>query len=228
MGPIAGTPAVDYATSRVYVVSRRLNLGDTVWCIQVNASGAALTPVWSRDLGEFITSPVLRYDGNGRGRVYVGNTTGSVYSLDAATGGDERTFTTGDGPVQGFVFPDRRNDDLIFATSTTVWSISDDGSATMPVNWQWTTAGLNPSLILYRPESNYVYVGSANGQLYELDFSNANPAPPTAKPPVQLGDGAGQIGAPSLDIDPPDVTPGKKLLIVGSESGVLYGVEVPF
>jgi hypothetical protein len=38
-----------------------------------------------------------------------------------------------------------------------------------------------------------------------------------------LGDGLGQIGAPSLDIG---VTP--QLLIVGSEPGVLYGVEVPF
>jgi len=45
-----------------------------------------------------------------------------------------------------------------------------------------------------------------------------------------LGDGTGQIGAPTLDIgvEPPDVTAGKKFLIVGSESGVLYGVEVPF
>ena len=34
--------------------------------------------------------------------------------------------------------------------------------------------------------------------------------------------GQGQVGAPSLDLGPPP------LLIVGSEPGVLYAVEVPF
>ena len=63
-----------------------------------------------------------------------------VYSLDAATGGDDHTFSPADGPVKGFLFPDRRNDDLIFATDTKVWSISDDG-ARMTKNWQWTTRG---------------------------------------------------------------------------------------
>ena len=42
-----------------------------------------------RDLGDIDGSPVLR-----NGRVYVGNTAGTVYSLDAATGLDERTFST--------------------------------------------------------------------------------------------------------------------------------------
>jgi hypothetical protein len=230
MGPVDGTPAIDYATNRVFVASRQLNAGDTVWCIQVNASDPALspTPVWSRYVGDVDTSPVLRYDANGRGRVYVGNTTGTVYSLDAATGGDERTFSTGDGAVKGFLFPDRRNNGLIFATDTKVWSISDNGSATMTLNWQWTVAGLNPSIVLYRPESNNVYVGGGNGTLYQLEFVPDQAVPPTVKPPVVLGDGTGQVGAPSLDRIPPDVTPGKQLLIVGSESGVLYGVEVPF
>ncbi len=224
MGPIPGSPATVNATNRVYVATRRLGGGDTVWCIQVNPTDPAFspTPVWSRYLGEFDTSPVIR-----NGRVYVGNTTGTVYSLDAATGGDERSFSTGDGPVKGFVFPDRRNDDLLFATDTKVWSISDDGSPTMLENWQWTTAGLVPSLILYRPETSYVYVGSQSGTLYQLDFSFPFGAPQFATP-IILGDGKGQVGAPSLDIDPPDVTAGKKLLIVGSESGVVYGVEVPF
>ncbi len=50
------------------------------------------------------------------------------------------------------------------------------------------------------------------------------PAPglPPSHKEVILGDGTGQVGAPSLDIG---VNP--RLLVVGSESGVLYGVEVP-
>jgi hypothetical protein len=67
-------------------------------------------------------------------------------------------------------------------------------------------------------------VGGPNGTLYQLDFSLPTTDPEFANS-VLLGGGvgAGQIGAPSLDNG---VTP--KLLIVGSEPGVLYGVEVPF
>ena len=224
IGAISGAPAVDYSTQRVYFASRSFAGGPTLWCVQVGTS-PLFTQVWSRSLGDIDGSPVLR-----NGRVYVGNNAGTVYSLDAATGLDDRTFSTGgDGPVKGFLFPDRRNDDLMFATNTKVWSISDDGSPSMPPNWQWTVSGLVPSVILYWPQSPYVYVGSKDGKLYELDFSLANPLPPTSKPPLVLGDGLGQIGAPTLDIGvvPPDVSAGKKLLVVGSESGVLYGVEVP-
>jgi hypothetical protein len=225
MGPINGSPAVDYATQRVYVASRSFSGGPTIWCIQVQAEPApafAACSDWTPPaIGDVDVSPVIR-----GGRVYVGDTAGTVYSLDAATGGDVRTFVTGDGAVKGFLFPDRRNDNLFFATDTKVWSISDNGAASMPKNWE--VGGLNPSIVLYRPQSNYVYVGGRNGTLYELEL---NAGDETAIPTVRsrvLGDGTGQIGAPTLDISPPDVvTPGNKLLVVGSEAGVLYGVEVP-
>jgi outer membrane protein assembly factor BamB len=225
IGPISGSPAVDYAGRRVYFASRRYGGGSTIWCVQVDGS-TPFTPVWSRDVGEVDGSPVLR-----NGRVYFGTVDGMVYSLRASDGLDDRTFSTGgDGPVKGFLFPDRRNDDLIFATTTKVWSLSDDGSETMPWNWQWTVAGLNPSVVLHRPGTSFVYVGGADGSLHELDFSAANQATPPMHKVLVLGDGNGQVGTPTLDIgvEPPDVTAGKKLLIVGSESGVLYGVEVPF
>jgi outer membrane protein assembly factor BamB len=222
IGPISGSPAVDYTTQRAYFTSRSYNGGDTVWCVQVDGT-TPFNPVWSRNLGDVDGSPVLR-----NGRVYLGSTAGVVYSLDAATGTDQRTFTTGDGPVKGFVFPDRRNDDLIFATNTKVFSVSDTGAAVMPEKWEWTVSGLNPSVVLYWPRTSYVYVGSRNGSLYELDFTAAAPGTPPTHKVVVLGDGLAQVGAPSLDIAPPDVTPGKKLLVVGSESGTLYGVEVPF
>jgi len=176
---------------------------------------------WSRDLGDIVGSPVLRGT-----RVYVGTESGTIYSLDAASGGDQRTFTPSpaDGPIKGFLFPDRLNYDLIFATNTKVWSISDAADP-MTKNWEWTPGGPtpNPSIVLYRPQTNLVYVGAANGELYQLDFTSASTStPPTSKLQV-LGGGFGQVGAPSLDIG---VAPA--LLVVGSESGVIYGVTVPF
>jgi len=221
IGPINGMPAIDYATRRVYFASWKRGGGDTLFCLEILAGGPpAFLYKWSRDLGDISTSPVLR-----GGRVYVGTDAGVIYSVNADTGGipvnDDRTFTPtpADGPVKGFLFPDRRNDDLIFATNTKVWSISDDVEP-MTKNWEWTPPSTpNPSIVLYRPQSNFVYVGSANGELYELDFSGGAP---THKLRV-LGGGFGQVGAPSLDIGQAPA-----ILVVGSEPGVLYGVEVPF
>jgi outer membrane protein assembly factor BamB len=225
MGPVSGTPAVDYAApQRVYFASRKLlGAGNTVWALNVNAGSPAFTSAWSRDYGEFDTSPVLR-----GGRLYLGNTAGLVHSLRASDGLDPRTFTPtpADGPVKGFVFPDRRNDDILFATGTKVWSVSDDGTPGMTKNWEWT-AGVNLSVVLYWPETNYAYVGGGDGRLYQLDFSAATTSTPPVATPLVLGDGTGQIGAPSLDIGI-DLGGGKRLLVVGSESGIVYGVAVPY
>lgn len=220
IGPILGSPAIDYAAKRLYFASRKRGGGDTLFCLEIIAS-PPVTPVfaykWSRDLGDVSGSPVLR-----GGRVIVGTDLGVVYSIEAVNGlmANDRTYATFDGPVKGFLFPDRRNDDLIFATDTRVWSVSDD-LPSMTLNWTFTGA-TNPSIVLYRPQTNYVYVGSALGKLYELDFSAATTStPPTDKVRV-LGDGLAQIGAPSLDIGPP------AFIVVGSESGTLYGLQVPF
>jgi outer membrane protein assembly factor BamB len=222
IGPISGTPAVAYP-NLVYFASRKLGAGDTLFCLEVRTAAPVLVWRWSRDLGDIVGSPVLR-----GGRIYVGAEDGTIYSLDAATGLGDRRFepTPADGPVKGFLFPDRRSgrDDLVFATDTRVWSISDDGGGAfgMSENWQWDGAG-NPSLVLQWPQTDFVYVGGPNGVLYQLDTSLLPASPGFAKS-LTLGGGvgAGQIGAPSLDIGTP------KLLVVGSEPGVVYGVTVPF
>jgi hypothetical protein len=91
---------------------------------------------------------------------------------------------------------------------------------------------VEPSLVLHWPQTDLLFVGGKNGKLYQLDFSGGAPSDtcpsPTCKV-VDLGDGLDHIGAPSLDIgvEPPDVAADKKMLHVGSESGVLYAVEVP-
>ena len=214
---------MDYgAPQRVYFASRkRLGTGDTVWALDVGAGSPAFTLAWSRDYGEFDASPVLRGD-----RLYVGNTGGLVYSLRTSDGLDPRSFTTGDGPVNDFVFPDRRNDDILFSTSTKVWSLSDDGSGTMTKNWEWS-AGVGLATVLFWPQTSYVYVGGSNGTLYQLDFAAATPSTPPVATPLVLGDGTGQVGAPSLDIGI-DLGGGKRLLVVGTEAGAVYGVAVPF
>ena len=101
-----------------------------------------------------------------------------------------------------------------------VWSVSDDAAGD-DRNWTWTIAGLNPSVILYWPHDEprlrrQHCSGSSTSSTSRARRRRA------ADVKVQvLGDGLGQVGAPSLDIG---VTP--RLLVVGSEPGVVYGVEV--
>jgi hypothetical protein len=228
VGPINGAAAVDYATSRVYFGSLKVGSStETFWCLQLGPSADALTLGWTlhhSDVGDIDGSPVLR-----NGRVYVGNTTGTLFSFNATDGGGRYAYTPiNDGTgIKGFAFPDRRNGDLYFATSNGIHGVTDNGSALVP---KWTLVPnfrVNvqiPSVVLLRPGTSLLYVGTkdaASGKpgLREYDVSSADPRP--SKKSVVLEGLAGVIGAPSLDI-------GYNLLHVGSEAGILYAVQVPF
>ena len=60
-----------------------------------------------------------------------------------------------------------------------------------------------------------LYVGSSNGRLYQL-----NAATGAVQTWVVLGDGTATIGSPSRDGV-------NNMAYVGSESGAVYGVELP-
>ena len=223
IGIISGAAAVDYATKRVYFASYA-NAGgsaNTLWCLQLDAlPNPVFSLLWARDdLGDIESSPVLR-----GGRVYVGsaNGGGTLYSIDADTGSSllDRTFAHGNGPVKGFVFPDRASPtgDLYFATDTLVWGVSDTGGS---LSNKFATGvslggGVTPSAVLYAPGRGLVYVGGSDGRLYEIDVSGAVP---TLKS-EPLGDESALVGAPSLDRD-------FDLVHVGTAAGVFYAVEVP-
>jgi hypothetical protein len=229
MGPVVGTPVVDYANDRVYVASfSKGPTGPSLWCLDVDDAGMMTecgTPWAAPLLGDVLTSPVLR-----NGRLYVSNDT-DVYSVDADTGTPGPGLPTGDGGAKGFLWPDRRTDlehknDLYFATNSQVHSVTDTGG-TLSFKWSWDAGmTLEPNIVLQWPQTNLLYVGSANGTLYELDFTGATLSTPPTVASVVLGNGLDHIGAPSLDVKPPDAGVGKKLLLVGSEAGILYEIEV--
>jgi outer membrane protein assembly factor BamB len=217
IGVISGGAAVDYAKSRVFFASRRGGSPNTLWSLDVGA--ASLTLHWAIALGDIDGSPIVR-----NGRVYVSSNDGNVWAVDAETGALawSAPFTTGDGPAKGFLFPERANGDLYFATDTKVWGITDQGASAAAL-WPAVTlpgaAGSRPSIVLKVPGQPWLYVGGGNGGLHQLDLSVSPPVVST----VVLGDGDAIVGAPSLDVG---FTP--RLIYVGSEGGVVYAVEVPF
>jgi len=220
IGIVNGMAAVDYGPPlppRVYFTSyERTPVGSTttLWCFELKTSpDPVFNLLWGRALGNIDSSPVLR-----GGRVYVGSAQGggTVYSIDALTGGGDRTFPHGNGQVKGFVFPDRSSRDIYFATNDFVWGVTDDvgGMVNKFGSALSLGAGVKPSPVLFIPGSHYLYVGGSDGSLYQFELLGG----PLES--VTLGNGKSAVGAPSLDRD-------FNLVHVGSEAGIFYAVALP-
>lgn len=153
------------------------------------------------------------------GRIYVGTDAGEVKSVNADTSSllDICTAALGDGPVRGFVFPDRASNDVYASTSTQVWRLTDPGTGTLlnrPVAGGVSVP--NPSPPLLRPGATHVYVGGGDGRLYQLTF----PAGTPTSIALDYDPTSFVVGAPSYDL-------GFGLIHVGSVRGVFYAVQVP-
>ena len=117
IGAIVGGGAVDYSLQRVYFTSRARAGGSnqTLWCLGITAGGLVDDCGWPPQvLGDIDAAPTLR-----SGILYVGNTTGRVYAIDAASGVERWHYDTLDGAVKGFLFPDRNSNRVYFATEGT-------------------------------------------------------------------------------------------------------------
>ncbi len=212
IGPILGMAVVDYSRApqnRVYFASRQSSAPETLWCLNLGLPGSlSFTLRWKIDLGNISGSPVLR-----SGRIYVGNDLGEVWSVRADDGMDAYFINLGDGPVRGFVFPDRGSGDVYVSTNGLVWRLTDNGS--FWVN-QWGRVVPNPSPPLLRPGAAHVYVGGGDGKLYQL----ATPGGAITSLALDYDPLSFVVGAPSFDL-------GFGLVHVGSERGVFYAVQVP-
>jgi len=212
IGPILGMASVDYSQSpqnRLYFATRRGTAPQTLWCVELGPPGPlAFTLRWKVDVGNISGSVVLR-----NGRIYVGNDLGQVLSVRASDGGDIVQVTLGDGPVRGFVCPDRSSNDVYVSTDTTVFKLWDN-----VINWiaVWGIAVPNPSPPLLWPGTTNLYVGGGDGRLHQID--TATMVHKTL--PLDYDPGTFVVGAPSLDI-------GFRLVHVGSDRGTYYAVQVP-
>ncbi|HEX9189234.1 MAG TPA: hypothetical protein VGB87_19305 [Vicinamibacteria bacterium] len=222
IGVISGQATVDYGTRRVLFASGEKAGGSatTLWCLELVAPPTVFAPCpgWSpRALEDIHGSPVPSF-----GRIYVGSgaSGGTVYSIDPTSPAGDRSYVHGDGPVKGFVFPDRNSTtgDVYFATDNLVWAFTDTGSTLSPRFGGGISlgAGVRPSPVLFLPGSHYAYVGGSDGKLHEIDVAGGTPVVKS----VVLGDGLSVVGAPSYDW-----THG--LVHVGTEAGVFYAVAVP-
>jgi outer membrane protein assembly factor BamB len=213
LGPVSGGASVDYDTNRVFFASRAAGPGaHTLWCLEVTAGGFVYR--WSNGVAADVDgSPVVRGD-----RVYVGDSEGVVHAFDKLSGDLEWSFDTGNEAINGFLFPDRTGNGLYLATANRVIGLADEGTGASNLFPPRTVS--SPSLVLFRPAEGgqppRLYFGAGDQRLHELDLSQS---PPTERT-VVLGGTPAVIGAPSYD-----TTNG--FIYVGSDAGILYGVEAP-
>jgi len=207
IGMIAAQATVDYPNSRAYFTSyARGGTEPSVWCVDLDNNDV----LWARRLGDVESAVSLRGD-----RAYVGNVAGEVYALDTADGSDTTPpFVTGTGPVKSVIFPDRSGTEIYFATDTTVFAAFDDGGG-WTLKWRRDDIP-SPSASVAWTGWPYVYVGSSNGRLYELDAVDGH-----SVDAIQLGDPGdpAAVGAPTVD--------GRGgLLYVPTEAGIVYAVDL--
>jgi outer membrane protein assembly factor BamB len=203
IGMVTGQAAVDYVNARVYFSSLERSAGaSTLWAMKLDGSRD-----WGASLGSVSTGVTERGS-----TLYVGSTDARVHSIDV-NGTVNWSIATGDGVVKAYVAPDRRTDDIYFATTTTVRKLSDDGS---PPSLDWSRNDIpSPSTPTYSPGDVYVYVGASDGKLYQLD--SATGATIRTFP---LGDQGSGVGTPTLDLI-------ARFVYVGTEAGVIYAIQLP-
>jgi outer membrane protein assembly factor BamB len=220
IGLITTQAHVDYtAPPRLYFTSHPRAGGSqhTVWCLQFTATSA--TRVWSQPVGSVAidTGPVRTTSA-----LYLGNADGQVYKLDPDDGTSlwSAAYETGDGPVKGYVWPEGGL--LFFSTNDLVHGI--DGSGSTPTAF-WTGGVASSGAVAVANPSppivweGRVYVGGGDGSVYSIDAASS-PGTPTSVP---LGDPVVPkvLGSPTLDttID---------LMLIGSDQGAVYAVQLPF
>jgi outer membrane protein assembly factor BamB len=161
------------------------------------------------------------------GTIYVGDDAGAVWAFDAVSGNQPwgaLPFTgCGEGAdIKSFVLADRvaPAEDLYYATGAAsgnaLCAVTDDGTPNL--KWAIDTIDIpGPSApILVRIAGvAYLYVGSSDGQLYQID-----PATGAITGSVLVRSGA-TIGAPAFDAS-------DGMIYVGSDAGVVYAVQAPF
>jgi outer membrane protein assembly factor BamB len=213
IGIISGAASIDYTRSRLYFASHAIAEGaDSVWALDLETGDK----VWSTPLGNVSGSAVVRGDD-----LYVGTDDGLIQGIDVTDGSVKLNFPfdTGDGATRGFVFPDYASRRIYVSTQTTVWCLRDVEPVVIR---EWSQPGIpDPSTPVVPSGSRFLWVGSSNGRLYQLDLTTGNPSQPPVTSSVLLNDGTAGVGSPSYDV-------ANALVYVGAEDGVISAVRAPF
>ena len=229
IGEIVNGASVDYANRRVYFTSALGASGITTWCLNYSVTPPYTTPpvvcgfwpafgVAPGGGGDIEASPILYQNW-----LFVSDKSpGYLYKIDLGSGSDSVVDSLGsDGGAKGFVFPRLPTYQNLFAsTSTLTYSVD----FSIP-NVKWSANCVaTPSTPTAVNGTDWVFVGSSEGKLFEYSAENGSSTCPTSRSAC-IGncttDPKTIVGAPAYDVL-------RTMLYVGTDEGKIYGVRAPF
>lgn len=213
IGPIANMCAAQYPNHVIFASHRKAGGSQhTAWRLDFATTSAS--KLWSADVGDPSTSFVIV-----NSAAYVGTSAGEAKSIDFATGSPLWTpaYGTSDGPIKGFVFPDRNSGRLTFSTNNKVHLLLDQGSLFSQI-WNPPLQLLTPSPSAVIIGTPWLFVGDGSGTVYQFDATSSTP---TMLGSVTLGDPSKpkQTGPMTFDL--------RGVLLVGTDEGILYALKYP-
>jgi outer membrane protein assembly factor BamB len=211
MDYVVGTPWLDYTRNRLYVASRAGTSGNQPSLWVINSLDGTL--VQSFALGHLQASPTLSFDET---TIYVGNTTGRLYAINANTLALKwTTFANLGSALIGYVWEDLNVSGRLYFTTANgnVWCLQDPGPGSPPNPaspvWRRAVTGASTPLLLDK-----VYVGSTDGRVHQID-----PTTGVDEKQFVVGGGTATVGTPS--------TEDETQLFVGTTAGTLYKIPLP-
>jgi hypothetical protein len=203
---INSTPLIDYVHSVIWVTSRSAcGTGQpSLWSI--NPATGATTAI--ANLGDIDASPTLTFNSDALfvgtvGDSIVGTTctagNSKIWAISPTSAFPNTSYTSSDGPIVSYpvVLNSSPPYVVIFSGATAVHLLTIDTSRTTPVFAQvWSTTIANPSAPLSYTGSSYVYVGSSDGTIHELNLVTGADVKDEI---CNVGATKGTVGDPSID-----------------------------
>jgi hypothetical protein len=200
---INSTPLVDYVHNVIWFTSRSAcgTSQPSLWSI--NPSTGATTAI--ANLGDIDASPTLTFSSDvlfvgtvgdsGGTTCTAGN--GTISAISPTTGTVLNSYAPMDGPIVSYpvVLGNASPYQVLFSGTTAVHLVQYDAvrNTFAPV---WTTTIANPSAPISYTGSSYVFVGSSDGTIHELNLTTGADVKDEV---CNTGATKGTVGDPSID-----------------------------
>jgi hypothetical protein len=204
MDIINSAPTIDYTNKAVWVTSRAgcLTTQPSLWKLNPNSGAVMVT----EDLEDVDADPTLTFSGDVLFVANNGNThpaatcvagNSILYAINPVTGATLATFNTGDGSLVEYpvVLGPTSPYTIIYSGATQVHAVTFN-KATNTFTPVWATTVKVPSAPIGFTGSGFIFVGSNDGMIHELNLATGA----DVKDEVANTGQPGFVGDPSLDV----------------------------
>jgi PQQ-like domain len=221
MDIVDSTPLIDYVNNAIWVTTHGncSTTTPTLWKINPNTGAILLT----EKLGDTDASPALSFASDVLFVANNGCSTGTptLYAINPATGVTLASFPTGDGSVVDYpvVLGSSSPYTIVFSGTAKVHAVTFTRTSNLTGTFAtvWTTPITVPSAPICYTGLSYVYVGSNDGTIHELNLATGA----DVKDEIANTGQPGFVGDVSLDVS-------LARIYVSTTDQRAYGFAIPF